>query len=1300
MAAKNVDTLTEPFSMEMGGQSWVNTCGVCHAGGGQMEYDRDMNPYGATSGGGDRFVIKYARPDDPATAEDETDWENVTVGAMSATNKAEMDCLMCHLDGSNPGSAWMKTLDCGPGNPIGPMTDPTCSGTPMFPGTRTVSLGDGVTDYDMFNRNYGLKQNRLDLVASMGAGAKGTFDVDGKLAGIDWGANAVSVHDAGQEGLIGTHVSSAVRATIQGCFDYAYEGSVVDPGTGTTWGSQGIPYLINAIYDCVQVPAAKIATTPKSENCSVCHARDENTMGLPGMITMKTGYGNYGLIHDPSNPMPSGNEGASSDLDTDLAVDGPNQDYWFDFGCKTGMGKRAHKVSADGDDVGQNARWGMSMFMPSTLDMNPATVPNAGDPIPGKMPDIDVHDKAGMQCASCHYAVGSLDNPETPEDESALGYEDIPAGTHHGYAYPAERVFAMDHQFAQADSFPDTKSKNNLDAKIDCEGCHTHRDNPRLVENGGAMDAPVPLHNGLPQLHIDRIACVTCHVPETYSAPGRLKYRDWTAGFARGTFRNTLDWNYDLITGSHKTVPTLHKWATKEGETKIYPVLTSLLPTWFEVVPNSLLLVDDEAGMVAAGQPVTNIFEQGATGPMFASPVKTRDTQRVAEYVRDNHPEFDMRLNGGNTVPLFDGFQIVDSWEIDTQVEQEAMLAGFSGHVNETDATNVKFLNVIHTDFDVTHGVVPKEWALGGSARGGCVSCHSSMNAASPNYSPNSVGFFEGYVQPVANAGMPGFGVGGYEVVKNWMAMFADFDAAEMCGMNDPTKMANDGMGGMINPNTDHHNFYFNPMTGAPNMTAECSSMSWFSNNAMFGTTGGNAQLQHVIGMMTTTFDQAMGFPAGSAMQMGMYDGIAGIQGFTLKELQTSGTLGCNPFAGPISFSPMAGQSVNACMPNYAGMPGYEAYAGMINGNGCVGADPVAGTPGACDQGFRNNGACMTDADCSGAMTDMAEIQHNPMGLLMGRAEAKSHFKIDLQQSYGTPGNAATARVKWAVSGDKNPSNANHVNSWDQAQYCYDYMTAPNPMMPNVVACSSAAAVQMDGRRHIATAISANQFLGYTPQVLAMLMNPGTAQAVKTYVVDASFSGLASDDTDLTVTFHATRAACYKKDPVSGVVTNMTCTYAWDTTGGTVVGGNGSSTVVVEYPAAGAYTAGLTMTMVDDPATAGDESSVSDTQSISVNAVVVEPPVAAADFATAENGNTVTLTAPTLDASVVRAYIYWGDRARTVSTNPQVDLVNGVNHTYARGGRSYNIRVQVIDIKHNKTDYTFTQDADLTVTLP
>lgn len=1281
----------------MGAQEWGNTCGVCHVGGGQLEYNRDLEAYGSIGeGGGDTFVMKYARPDDLATAEDETSWDNVTVGVMSASNKAEMDCLMCHLDGSNPGSAWMKTLDCGPDNPIGPANDPTCSGTSMIPGLRTVDNGAGVQNYDMFNRNFGLKQRKMDLIASMGAGAKGVFDADNQLTGVDWGTGAVQQStDYSGTHSVGECLSGDVVYNMTGCADYSYAAST----GGACAGQYATPYRLNntTTAACIKVDSEKIAATPKSENCSVCHARDDNTMGLPGMMAMRTGYGNYGLIHDPSNPMPSGNMGAARDLDTDNGPGALNDDYWFDFGCKTGMGKRAHKITGENDPYGTNGRWGMSMFAPSTLDMDPATVPNAGDPIPGKMPDIDVHDQNGMECASCHYAIGST---------TGTGYEDFPSKEAHGFVYPAERVFAMDHQFAQADSFPDTKSKNNLDSKISCESCHTDRDNPKLVDNGGTINAPMPLHNGLPQLHIDKIGCVTCHVPETYSAPGRLKYRDWTAGFARGTFRNTLDWNFDLVTGTHKTVPSVRKWVTKNGERKIYPILPSLLPTWYEVVPNSGVLVQDDAGMVAAGEEFDNIVDTANGTATFKSPVKNRDLQQVAEFVRDNNPAFDMRLNGGNTVPLFDGFQIVDSWEIDTEAEINAMLGAFQSKANGSDARFVKFLSVVQADFDVTHGVVPKEWALGGSERGGCVSCHSSMNAASPNYSPYSVGFFEGYIQPVANAGMPGFGVGGYEIVKNWMAMFADFDAAAMCGAGDPTKMSTDGMGGMLNPNTDHHNFYFNPMTGAPNMTAECASWSWFSNNPMFGTAGGNAQLQHVVGMMTMTFDQAMGFPAGTAMQLGMYDGVAGIQGFALKELQTAGTLGCNPFAGPVSFSPapdMNGdskpdQTVNNCMPNYAGMPGMEAYAGMINGT-CTGADPVGGVPGACTGGFRNGGACMADADCEGAMTDMAEIQHNPFGLMLSRAEAVSRFKIDLQQSYGDINDPATSKVKWLVGGEQNPSNVNHVASWDQAQYCFDYMGGPNPMTPAVVPCTSAAATAMDGKRHIATVQSANQYLGYPEQTLAALMTPSVAVAAKTFVADAKLSALASADTDLTVEYNATLSTC--ASVVDGVLTPWAegCSYSFDTAGSTLVSDDGNGVRVVEYPAEGDYNGSVTVCLNDDPATIADESSVCDSTTVTVSAVIVEPEVLGVDFTAAVAGKTVTLSGLNFDPSIVRAYIYWGDRKTTTVSN-MATLAAGIAHTYTIGGKSYDISVKVYDSSYNQTIYTVTEDGDLHVTLP
>jgi len=183
--------------------------------------------------------------------------------------------------------------------------------------------------------------------------------------------------------------------------------------------------------------------------------------------------------------------------------------------------------------------------------------------------------------------------------------------------------------------------------------------------------------------------------------------------------------------------------------------------------------------------------------------------------------------------------------------------------------------------------------------------------------------------------------------------------------------------------------------------------------------------------------------------------------------------------------------------------------------------------------------------------------------------------------------------------------------------------------------------------------------------------------------VTPQLSALSSADTDLTVELNASRSFCPNG-----------CSYEFDFSDGSglSVGGNGTDTVIVQYPAAGSYQAVVYAT---DTVT-GEKRA----DSVTVTAQIVEPEAAAMDFATAVNGNIVTLTAPTLDADVVRAYIYWGDRTRTVSTNPQAGLVSGINHTYARGGRSYNIIVECIDAAHIKTSFTFTEDGDLTVAIP
>lgn len=175
-------------------------------------------------------------------------------------------------------------------------------------------------------------------------------------------------------------------------------------------------------------------------------------------------------------------------------------------------------------------------------------------------------------------------------------------------------------------------------------------------------------------------------------------------------------------------------------------------------------------------------------------------------------------------------------------------------------------------------------------------------------------------------------------------------------------------------------------------------------------------------------------------------------------------------------------------------------------------------------------------------------------------------------------------------------------------------------------------------------------------------------------------SALSSLESDLVVTLDASRSHC----------DNGECAFSFDTGGGTVIGGTDDSQVVVRYPAEGDYTASVTVT---DPG--GESRSVA----VTATAMLVEPPVPSADFATAVNGNEVTLTA-TLPAEVVRAYVYWGDRKRTVSVDPQTDFTDGIAYSYGRGGRDYNIKVMTIDSSYNRLYYTLSDDADLTVAIP
>jgi hypothetical protein len=1147
LAAKNADFVTGTVndkSLETGAQDWNFSCGVCHVGGGQMEYDRNMGSYGtSTTPAGDNKYYSYLRG-------------QIVDGYMDATNKAEVDCLMCHLsDGGTSGSgrAWLQSIGCNAGNQMGPLNDPTCSlgvnsdGSARLDGTYGL-VGAGMftpgTKYDPLNRNLAIRAQSLNYAASLGIGA----------TVASWGAPLGGGADGNYKQI----------ATIT-----------------------GVPLTISG---------ANINATPRSQNCSACHARDDDTPGAPRMLsTVRLGYGNVYV------DMPAG---TAVEKNTAVADgNGKNKVGWIELGCKTGMGKRGQRIG-----IGPNDKWGMSMFNQMFgLGKHP------GDPVvteklpvgnpmmqmmgittvstKERIPDYDVHDKSGMQCATCHYAIGSSKLTGVATNEgyilSSNGTVTIPAGANlhglntasgetgvFGVNYPAEQIYGIDHQFAQGDDLKDTYGKNNLDGTVSCESCHIERTHPKYfsapnVAIAGVTPPPVPTHASFPAFHMEKIACSACHIPEVYIAPFRLKSRDWSTGFFKkgnetnGAFKNTYDWEYDLVTGAHAPIKPIYQWSAKYEKKKITPVLASEMPIWVKLNSGNVASKGsdtsssvDNTSAIKTCSYGSRIFAQCNTSAdcpgglcvsgltSYAAPAVTRDVMAAAISLDTSgilrRPKGN--LNAASLVPLFDGWPLIDGIGVDTAARIDAMSTAGAGDL----------LKIFHANFDVTHGIVPKEWALGGSKRGGCVSCHSSAQPVSgynadgsvipnPNYSTNSVGFFEG-----SQHGIPQWaGTGNYDLMKNPFNLYVDWDATAYCGMGTcgggscaTPDLYGQGAGkdAFGNPLTGD-SYYFDP-AGNPNLGLSCAPQA----AAM-----GFSKIDDVVGFMQKNFDLTMGLPSGTAKLMGLNDGISALQGFTLRETVSATALGCNPFTGAASIATMMGfpVNVNNCMP---------ANNPMFNAGTCVGATQTM--PGGCDQNsFRSKGMCFADSDCNGVTWSAEEYAQNPNGLLYQRGEIRNQHKLQFQQGKhlgfeSVVGPDGANQLWWPILTEQNPRNPNHKWAWDQsgaANVCGAFQNEPcctNPMTNQPMSCGQCADAANSGAvvnqvsnactgmllpPNVRTAIHGNQLLGYDSATLTALMKPSTAGVI---TPSATFSWRADSLISKKVNFTA--------------VDKANQTYSWD----------------------------------------------------------------------------------------------------------------------------------------------------------
>ncbi|MFB3852023.1 MAG: multiheme c-type cytochrome [Acidobacteriota bacterium] len=102
----------------------------------------------------------------------------------------------------------------------------------------------------------------------------------------------------------------------------------------------------------------------------------------------------------------------------------------------------------------------------------------------------DVHMMAGLKCVDCHAAGSKAANPRI------LGKEI--------------------HQFGKGDD-PSGFVRNDLDNTVrSCEDCHLK----------GYRNAPVAKHNWLPPLHLDKLACQVCHIPNRANASALVQASD------------------------------------------------------------------------------------------------------------------------------------------------------------------------------------------------------------------------------------------------------------------------------------------------------------------------------------------------------------------------------------------------------------------------------------------------------------------------------------------------------------------------------------------------------------------------------------------------------------------------------------------------------------------------------------------------------------------------------------------------------------------------------------------------------
>jgi len=302
----------------------------------------------------------------------------------------------------------------------------------------------------------------------------------------------------------------------------------------------------------------------------------------------------------------------------------------------------------------------------------------------------DVHMNAGLRCVDCHTSGRMASN-------ALIRGKEV-------------------HQFGKGDD-PSGNVRNDLDNTVrDCKDCHLT----------GYLNAPIAKHSWLPPLHLDKISCQACHIPERPVKAALVQvsdvYNPGTKISPPGKYiwtfydQNLNYWNHygelEMFTAKDQpTDPFTPSLALYKD--KIYPV-NRVHSAW--------------PGIYTEGKPGLNQPKMGDIYAMWTMHRKDKTIYPGLSKIADNN---------GDSIP-----------EVNTAVEIDAFIQSVAAHLkfkgydltgkqvvwvnNDRMYLNGKDFKILDKEifeaspyasvYKFSHDVAPARAALG---RTGCTDCHS-----------------------------------------------------------------------------------------------------------------------------------------------------------------------------------------------------------------------------------------------------------------------------------------------------------------------------------------------------------------------------------------------------------------------------------------------------------------------------------------------------------------------------------------------------------------------------------------------